>query len=94
MRENKEPDLQVQIKALEDLIEMFSSDGWTEYTTYLNDVYTTARDTCEHLEDGNAFLVRKGNLQTLQFLRGFENLMRYQYEAVLEERDGRADADL
>ena len=64
----------------ETYFELFSSDGWKQFTDELQDTFDAYR--IEEIKDGNHLSEIKGERRILQRLLNFENGIRNNYDAL------------
>ncbi len=77
-----------QEKRYDALQAMFNSEGWEEYTTYIEDELTRAVDTAAfQCPTNESWQMRRGMIDTLTKLRGYQNWIEVQRD-VAENGEG------
>lgn len=59
--------------------EMFNTDGWKNFITDIENNVANVR--VENIDDANGFWIAKGQLNVMQSILGYENMIRATEEA-------------
>lgn len=75
-------------KQYEDLFSTFATDGWRAYIDYANSHLKSLQDTVLHeCTTSEDLAKRKGSVDSLYWVVGFEESVRQAYEIALEDTE-------
>lgn len=77
-----------QEKTMEVLTDLFLSDGWKIFQTDIeNNIISVHQNIFDTVDESKEFFKNKGKIETLRFIRNYENMIKHNYNQLIESEN-------